>query len=112
MKILLHVAELDKVEVSLGNAKNFLEIDENAKIEIILNGSAVILLQEKVAKNINIYESISKLVKRNVNICICNNSIKRFDIDKEKLCSFAKIVPAGIIEIAKKQEEGYSYVKI
>ncbi|MDO4536166.1 MAG: DsrE family protein [Clostridium perfringens] len=112
MKILLHVTELDKVETSLGNAKNFLGMDKEAKIEILLNGSAAISLQEKVAKNINIYGNLSELSEKEVDICVCNNSLKRFDIDKEKLCSFVKIVPVGIIEVAKKQEEGYSYAKI
>ena len=112
MKILLHVTELNKVETSLGNAKNFLGMDDKAKIEVLINGSAAIALQEKVAKNINIYDSLSWLAKNNVSICVCNNSLIRFDIARERLCSFVEVVSAGIIEVAIKQEEGYSYAKI
>lgn len=112
MKILLHVTELNKVETSLGNAKNFLATDNKAKVEILINGSAAIALQEKVAKNIGIYEALSELAEKKVDICVCNNSLTRFDIDKERLCSFVEVVTAGIIEVAIKQEEGYSYAKI
>ena len=39
-------------------------------------------------------------------------SYTHLDVYKRQvLCPFATVVPAGVVELAKKQEEGYSYIK-
>jgi len=37
--------------------------------------------------------------------------LNRFKIAPEDLFSFVRVVPAGLIEVAEKENEGFAYVK-
>lgn len=54
---------------------------------------------------------MDELSREEVVFAACNNALNMFDLKPEQLCVFAQVVPAGVVEIAKKQEEGYSYIK-
>ena len=42
---------------------------------------------------------------------VCEFSLKERKVDKSKLIAQSTYVPAGIIEIVEKQEQGWSYIK-
>ncbi len=42
---------------------------------------------------------------------VCDQSLKAFGVSPKNVASFAKVVPAGIIDIAKLEHEGYAYIK-
>lgn len=42
---------------------------------------------------------------------MCNTGLELHQIKKEMVPDFCTIVPAGIVEIARLQAEGYGYVK-
>ena len=46
-----------------------------------------------------------------VQITICNNSLENFNISKDVLLDFLNIVPVGVLQLATKQADGYSYIK-
>lgn len=115
MKILLHIDESNKWSLVLGNIKNVLasgeETNTNYEIEVLANSMAVFQLKEDIAKNTNILNQIDEYAKKGVIFAVCNNSLKKFNIAPNELISFCKVVPAGIIELAEKQSEGYLYIK-
>lgn len=115
MKILLHIDEANKWALVLENIKNVLansqETNTTCEIEVLANSMAVFQLKEDIATNTNLINSINESAKKGVCFAVCNNSLKKFNIDSKELISFCKVVPAGIIELAKKQSEGYLYIK-
>jgi intracellular sulfur oxidation DsrE/DsrF family protein len=42
---------------------------------------------------------------------VCEFSLKERKVDKSKLIAQSTYVPAGILEIVEKQEQGWSYIK-
>jgi intracellular sulfur oxidation DsrE/DsrF family protein len=67
-----------------------------------------------LVKNKTYFEDKLKELKDKGNVSFkgCANSMKRFNIDKSELISFAEIVPVAILEISEKQMEGWSYIKV
>jgi intracellular sulfur oxidation DsrE/DsrF family protein len=51
------------------------------------------------------------LHNRGVIFNACEFSIKERKLDKSKISMIAGFVPAGIIEIVSKQEQGWNYIK-
>ncbi|SHN51411.1 DsrE family protein [Desulfovibrio litoralis] len=112
MKILLHVNNQDNWAAVLENTRNTInykkEYDSNIEIEIVANGNAVLKL--KNAADDDLSKSLNE-IRDDVNIAACNNALKKFNIFPNELYDFVIVVPAGIIELAKRQSEGFAYIK-
>ncbi len=113
-KVLFHI-ELDDTEplkVAFANIKNLLkEIDEaQCDIELVANYKGPLLF---LRKNIDIqmHNDIIQLSKIGVKFLMCNNSLNNLRINKDDLIKEAGIVSAGILEIVKRQSEGYAYIR-
>lgn len=111
MKVILHVDEKGKLEVALGNIKNLLNLKENIEIELLVHGDPIFDLKEKCAKENNLFEDLKSVSENGVIIAACNNSLNKFNINKDELLEFVKVVPAGVKELIDKQNEGFAYVK-
>jgi intracellular sulfur oxidation DsrE/DsrF family protein len=46
-----------------------------------------------------------------VTLAICNNSLRRLKIDPSQIKVEGTIVPSAVVELIKKQTEGWSYLK-
>jgi intracellular sulfur oxidation DsrE/DsrF family protein len=51
---------------------------------------------------------IRNLARARVTFAVCNNSLKHLNIQPEELVDEAKIVPAGVSELVKKQADGWT----
>ena len=60
--------------------------------------------------NLDYAEALSNLSKEVV-ISVCNNALKGNNITVDDLFDFVTVVPAGVVELAEKQFEGYAYIK-
>jgi intracellular sulfur oxidation DsrE/DsrF family protein len=49
--------------------------------------------------------------KKGVTMAVCNNALKNRNIKTDRVIPEAVIVPVAILELVKKQEEGWSYIK-
>jgi uncharacterized protein len=56
-------------------------------------------------------EQIMTLHKKGVVFAACNNSLRNKNIDPKRVIPEAIIVPVAILELTKKQEAGWSYIK-
>ena len=90
------------------HAKNIMSMTGNAKLEIVCHGPGLDLL---VKDKTTVQREIEELNKLNVVFAACNETMKRRGIDKSQLLAQAIIVPAAILEISSKQQEGWSYIK-
>jgi hypothetical protein len=54
---------------------------------------------------------INNLIEQGVSFVVCENSLKQQKLTKEQIFPKAGFVPAGLVEIIEKQEQGWSYIK-
>ncbi len=54
---------------------------------------------------------MDELTREGVRFPICNNSLAKLKIDRAGLLELAEVVPAGIVELIRLQQEGFAYVK-
>lgn len=115
MKVLYHLDSEAKWHMVLENVKNMLKYGKENntpfEIEVVANGVAVMGLQQHAAEKSKWYLEMDELSREKVVFAACNNALNMFDLKPEQLCAFVQVVPAGVVEIAEKQEEGYSYIK-
>lgn len=78
------------------------------EIEVVFHGAAIFGLM----KDSTIFSSRIKIAKqKGVTMAVCNNSMKRYKVDASQLVGEATIVPSAVVELIKKQSEGWSYLK-
>ena len=114
LKVLLHTNEKDRWKVALGNAENLLKAVGEGSVDIVMigNGESVIAYERSPH-----LDSMKALAKKGVTFFACRNSMRkmkeegRISITERELPAFVTVVPAGIVAIIEKQNEGYAYVK-
>lgn len=98
---------------------------ENLDLKVVLhgNGLALLLDPESLPKlnkfkhanaDENMTAKVSDLKGQGVEFQVCNNTVKGRKVDLESdLYDVSKedIVPSGVAEVAKLQQEGYAYIK-
>jgi hypothetical protein len=87
---------------------NILSVSPSTKIELVCHGAGIDMLI--VGKTI-VEDKMKLLADKGVVFNACDFSIKERKIDRSKISSVSGFVPAGIIEIVTKQEQGWSYIK-
>jgi len=123
-KVLFHVNESGRWERVLVNIANFLnDVGQgNADIEVVANGEAVSVFGNRCllagadgkccgTASGSLVEQIKELSEKGVNFVACRKALESQSIDEDSLPNFVTVVPAGITEIARKQAEGYAYIK-
>lgn len=56
-------------------------------------------------------ERLGRISSTGIVFAACENTMERKDVARDALFSFATTVDAGVAEVVRKQEEGWSYVK-
>ena len=80
-----------------------------SSFEVVIYGGAISMaLKEKstVSKSIQKLENSS-----NVSFKVCEETMKRYNVDKSQLLPKMGTVPDAILEIVTKQGEGWGYIK-
>jgi intracellular sulfur oxidation DsrE/DsrF family protein len=109
-KIVFQLQQADTLvqKTLMKQINNILTISPDTKIEVVCHGPGLaLLLKDKTI----VSDKLEKMVEKGVVFNACEFTMKERKIEKSDLVSVAKTVPAGIIEIVTKQEEGWSYIK-
>jgi intracellular sulfur oxidation DsrE/DsrF family protein len=78
------------------------------QVEVVFHGQAVFAVMNDSLQ----FASRVKLAKeKGVTLAVCNNSLKRLKIDPSKLMAETTVVPSAVVELIKKQADGWSYLK-
>lgn len=111
IKVVFHIDEMIKWDLLLKNVANTIkEIDmTKSKIQVVAYAEAVNYYLN-LQHTDNEYE-LKKLVDQSVVFVACNNALKSLNINPDDLPEYVTIVPSGVVELIKKQQEGYSYIK-
>ncbi len=120
-KVVYHINDIHSATGALRNIKNHLNAlgDENVEIIVVTHSSGAFALvdgamgkkDKKTGKVYNFNDTIATLANRGVKFQICANTIRGKKIDKNKVNSYAEIVPSGVAQVAHLQQKGYLYVK-
>jgi hypothetical protein len=113
-KVIIHVNEMDRWTVALGNVANLFASAGSDNVDAIVlgNGNSVIVYED-----LQKIKVMSDLSKKGVRFRACRNSLNkmktegRISITESELPDFIEIVPAGITEVIRRQHEGYAYLK-
>ena len=102
------VGDTAQQRVLFNQLNNVLTEAPDTKIEVVFHGFAVYAL----LKDSSFFKpQITSLYKKGVVFAVCNNSLKKRNINQARVMPEAIIVPVAILEIVKKQEEGHAYIK-
>lgn len=87
---------------------NILSVSPSTQIELVCHGAGMDLL---ISGKTIVEDKINAFSKKGVVFNACEFSIKERKIDRNSILKSAGYVPAGILEIVAKQEQGWSYIK-
>ncbi len=92
------------------NASNYLKAlpQENFEIAIVVNAGGVLLMTNAHPE---LRELAAPLLERGARIKLCANALAMHEIKSDQLWPGVEIVPAGVVEIVRLQNEGYAYIK-
>jgi len=115
VKVVYHFdAGLEQATKGLRNIKNHLDVDPKAKIVVVAHAQGVNFLlegaQNATGNPFNI--PVEELEARGVEFRVCEITLKANKIDPKKLLPQTKLVPSGVVEVARLQaKEGFVYIK-
>jgi len=110
-KVVFQVSDKDasKWNLALNNAKNVQESfgADKVAIEIVVYGPGIGMLKaDSTASN-----RVAEAIKSGVQVVACENTMTALKLTKEDMTPAISYVPAGVVEIMKRQGEGWSYVR-
>lgn len=110
-KVILHLQSADSlVHKSLVNQVVHIKSElPNAQIELVCHGPGIEFLTNK---NGRYATKLQKLSLKDVVFAGCEFTMNTRNYTKADLVSSATTVPFGIVEILKKQQEGWLYIKV
>jgi uncharacterized protein len=110
-RVVIQVSDADpgKWNLALNNAKN-LQSDlgaANVDIEIVAYGPGLSML--KVGSSVA--PRIDEGVLSGMKIAACENTMANQNVKRGEILPGVVFVPAGVVEIMRKQQEGWSYIR-
>ena len=107
--IQLNTADTSAWSSTIGNIKNIQKAWPNhLHIEVVVHGKAINLLVKDKTYFAN---DIAGLTKEGIVFSACENTMRKYKIEKAELLIEAKTVPSGVVEVILKQEQGWRYLK-
>lgn len=108
MKAVFHVVEMEKWSLSLINVRNLLrDAKEDVEIVVVANAEAV----DGYTKDFELAHVITKQNAKGVVFEACANALKAHEIKEDEILDFVEVIPNSMIELIKKQEEGFAYIR-
>lgn len=102
-------ADPQKWNLTLNNAKNVQDDlgSDNVDLEIVVYGPGIGMLKgdSPVAKR------IADALKGGVKVVACENTMRAQKLVSADMLPAIGYVPAGVVELMKKQQEGYAYIR-
>lgn len=87
---------------------NIKSVAPETEIEVVCHGPGLDML---VSGKTTVLKGIQFAKEKGVEFSACEFSMKERKVDRESIIKESSFVPAGIIEIVIKQEQGWSYIK-
>ncbi len=109
--VIFHVDDAALLPLALGNAANLRAYDESqgqpCTAELLVNGPAVTALVpagEQAA-------ALEKAMAEGLTVAACANALRANGLTAPELLPGVTVVPAGVVELAERQAQGWAYIK-
>jgi intracellular sulfur oxidation DsrE/DsrF family protein len=111
LKIVFQLTSADTVihQTLMSQLKNYYSVAPDTKFEVVCHGGGLNMLLKKTCV---IQDQIKMYAVQGVSFVACEFAMKKRNVTKEELVEGAGTVTSGVLEIAKKQQEGWSYIKL
>lgn len=110
-KVVMQVSDADtgKWNLVLNNAKNIQQSygAEKVDIEIVTFGPGIAMLRSNSVSA----KQIEEAKQTGINIVACQNTMKGMKLTQDDMLPNTSYVPSGVVEIMKKEKEGYAYIR-
>lgn len=110
-RVLFALSSSDEVDwkITLNNLRALLTgmAPEPVEIEVIAFGPGVSFFKKDTAEAHEIHD----LEARHIRFIACENALRNQHLQLSDLLPGVETVPAGIVEIVRKQEAGWTYIK-
>jgi uncharacterized protein len=110
-RIVFQVSDGDpqKWGLALNNTKNVQDNlgKENVDIEIVVYGPGIGMLKDDSI----VGNRVADAVKSGVKVVACETTMKAQKLTAADMLPVIGYVPAGVVELMKKQQEGYAYIR-
>jgi len=95
---------------TLGNIENLQKAlgDNPAQVEVVCYGKGIDMI---LNHNNPLTARIEKLHKAGIAFSACRNTLNHRHISKDQIFPFVVVVDAGIAEVMRKEEAGWSYLR-
>lgn len=87
---------------------NILEAAPNSKIEVVCHSNGISLLLANQTRQAG---RIAELSSKGVQFMACQNTMRERKIKPEELLRQSGLVPSGVMEVIKKQEKHWAYIR-
>lgn len=94
---------------TLNNMRNLISgmAPEQVDIKVVAYGPGIAFLKKDGPDT----SDIQKLESQHIHFMACGNAMKKEHVEAADLVPGIQIVPAGIVEVVRKQEQGWTYIK-
>ena len=110
-KLVIQVSDADpgKWNLALNNARNVQDDlgAEAVELEIVVYGPGIGMLKAGSP----VAERVAAAVKNGIKVVACENTMHGQKLTAADMLPVIGYVPAGVVEIMKKQREGYAYIR-
>ena len=110
-KVVIQVSDADpgKWNLALNNAANIQEDlgAANVAIEIVAYGPGLGMLKLESTAN----SRVSDAMKKGIKVVACENTMRNQKLTKDDMLPALSYAPAGVVEIMKRQREGWAYIR-
>jgi intracellular sulfur oxidation DsrE/DsrF family protein len=111
LKIVFQLTSADTVihQTLMSQLKNYFGVAPDMQVEVVCHGGGLNML---VKSSSVVQKEIKAFADKGVNFVACEFAMKKRKITPDQLVAGAGSVISGVMEIAKKQQEGWSYIKL
>lgn len=115
VKVVYHMVDgIDQATRGMANIRNHLREAPDTKIVVVAHGEGInFLLEGAIDRTGKPFDAqVAALASQGVEFRVCNNTLTARGISPSRLVLEAKVVPAGVVEVARLQaREGYVYLR-
>lgn len=109
--VIFHVDDTAALPLALGNAANlhayYKAQGQPCTAELLVNGPAVTALTPEGSGA----ESLKKAMAGGLTVVACANALRANGLPASALLPGVRVVPAGVVELAERQAQGWAYIK-
>jgi uncharacterized protein len=98
-----------KWNLTLGNIGNALEAlgPDAAQLELVAYGPGI----EMLKKDSPASKRVAEVLAKGVRVVACQNSMRAFHVEPADLVPGVGVVPSGVVELMKRQHDGFAYIR-